>query len=53
MNFFLQLTEFSELMIITIFFFQLHLGVDESYTLLVSKKDAHSIIGEATIEVEF
>ncbi|KGN50514.1 beta-hexosaminidase 1 [Cucumis sativus] len=29
---------------------ELHLGVDESYTLLVSKKDAHSIIGEATIE---
>ena len=26
--------------------------MDESYTLFVSKKDAQSIIGEATIEVE-
>lgn len=30
---------------------QLQLGVDESYTLFVSKNDGKSIIGEATIEV--
>lgn len=34
-----------------LFVLQLQLGVDESYTLLVAKNDDHSIIGEATIEV--
>ncbi|XP_050210712.1 beta-hexosaminidase 1 [Mercurialis annua] len=29
---------------------ELHLGVDESYSLFVDKKDGQSIIGEATIE---
>ncbi|GLT66916.1 hypothetical protein SLA2020_392560 [Shorea laevis] len=29
---------------------ELQLGVDESYTLLVAKSDAQSIVGEATIE---
>ncbi|KFK21905.1 hypothetical protein AALP_AAs65627U000300 [Arabis alpina] len=29
---------------------KLKLGVDESYTLMVSKKDEHSIVGEAKIE---
>jgi hypothetical protein len=33
------------------FFFQLQLGVDESYTLFVLKKDGKAIVGEATIEV--
>lgn len=32
-------------------YFQLQLGVDESYTLFVAKDDRKSIIGEATIEV--
>lgn len=32
-------------------YFQLQLGVDESYTLFVLKKDGQSIVGEATIEV--
>lgn len=32
-------------------FLQLQLGVDESYTLFVLKKDGKAIVGEATIEV--
>ncbi len=32
-------------------YFQLQLGVDESYTLFVAKNDGQSIIEEATIEV--
>lgn len=31
--------------------FQLRLGVDESYTLMVSKKNEQSIVGEAIIKV--
>lgn len=30
---------------------QLQLGVDESYSLFVSNSDGHSILGAATIEV--
>jgi hexosaminidase len=32
---------------------QLQLGVDESYLLLVEKRNGQSIIGEAYIEVKF
>lgn len=36
-----------------VWLWQLQLGVDESYTLFVAKKDGKSIVGEATIEVKF
>lgn len=35
-----------------IFFPQLQLGVDESYSLLVTKNNEHSIVGGVSIEVK-